>query len=137
MLRTIANILWFLLCGVWMAIAYAIAGVIACILIITIPIGIAAFRMAGYVIWPFGRTVVRAQEAGTGSTIANVIWIVLFGWWLALGQLFAGILLCITIIGIPVGIVSFKLIPLALAPFGKRIVSTESLDATITPVVVA
>jgi uncharacterized membrane protein YccF (DUF307 family) len=127
--KTIANVLWFVLCGLWMAIAYAIAGIIACILIITIPVGIAAFRIAGYVIWPFGRTVVRSPAAGGGSAIANIIWIVLFGWWLALGQLITGVLLCITIIGIPVGIVALKLIPLAFAPFGKLIVDTDALDA--------
>jgi uncharacterized membrane protein YccF (DUF307 family) len=136
-LRTIANILWFILAGLWMAIAYVLAGVVACILIITIPFGIAAFRMAGYVIWPFGRTVVRQLGAGTGSLIANVIWVILFGWWLALGQLIGGILLCITIVGIPAGIVSFKLIPLAFAPFGKTIVDTRSLDESATPIVSA
>ena len=137
MLRTIANILWFILCGLWMAIAYFLAGVVACILIITIPFGIAAFRMGGYVIWPFGRTVVRQLGAGAGSLIANVIWVVLFGWWLALGQLIAGVLLCITIIGIPAGLVSFKLVPLAFAPFGKTIVDTHSLDPSATPIVSA
>jgi uncharacterized membrane protein YccF (DUF307 family) len=135
--KTVLNVLWFLLSGVWMAIGYAIAGVIACILIITFPIGIAAFRMAGYVVWPFGRTVVRTPGAGSGSTIGNVIWAVLFGWWLALGHLISGILLCITIIGIPAGVVSFKLVPLAFAPFGKQIVDTGALEPGAAPVVSA
>jgi uncharacterized membrane protein YccF (DUF307 family) len=135
--KTVLNVLWFLLSGVWMAIAYAVAGVIACVLIITFPIGIAAFRMAGYVVWPFGRTVVRAAAAGSGSVIGNVIWAVLFGWWLALGHVISGVLLCITIIGIPAGVVSFKLVPLAFAPFGKRIVDTRSLDAGAVPIVSA
>ena len=128
--KTFVNILWFLLVGLWQAIAYAIAGVIACILIVTIPFGIAAFRMAGYVIWPFGRTIVRAPGAGTGSAIANVVWAVLFGWWLALAHIISGVLLLITIIGIPAGVVSFKLVPLAFAPFGKRVVPTELLAPT-------
>jgi uncharacterized membrane protein YccF (DUF307 family) len=135
--KTILNVLWLLLSGLWMAIGYAIAGVVACVLIITLPIGIAAFRMAGYVVWPFGRTVVRAPGAGSGSAIGNVIWALLFGWWLALGHLISGIVLCITIIGIPAGVVSFKLVPLAFAPFGKQIVDTDALDAAAAPVVSA
>jgi uncharacterized membrane protein YccF (DUF307 family) len=136
-MKTVLNVLWFLLSGLWMAIGYVIAGIIACILIITFPIGIAAFRMAGYVVWPFGRTVVRAPQAGGGSAIGNVIWAVLFGWWLALGHLISGVLLCITIIGIPAGVVSFKLIPLAFAPFGKLIVDNQSLAASTAPIVSA
>jgi len=135
--KTIVNVLWFLLSGLWMAIAYVVAGVFACILIITIPLGVASFRMAGYVIWPFGRTVVRAPNAGGGSAVGNVIWAILFGWWLALGHLLAGVLLCITIIGIPAGVVSFKLVPLAFAPFGKRIVDTNSLAPSTEAIVSA
>jgi uncharacterized membrane protein YccF (DUF307 family) len=136
-MKTILNVLWFLLSGFWMAIGYAIAGIVACILIITFPIGVAAFRIAGYVVWPFGRTVIRAPDAGSGSAIGNVIWAVLFGWWLALGHLVTGVVLCITIIGIPAGVVSFKLIPLAFAPFGKWIVDTRSLGADAAPIVSA
>ncbi len=136
-MKTIANVLWFVLAGLWSALGYFVAGVIACVLIITIPVGIASFRMAGYVIWPFGRTVVLAPDAGSGSAVANVIWAVLFGWWLALWHLVSGILLCITLIGIPAGVVSFKLVPLAFAPFGKRIVPTDSLDATYERIVSA
>ena len=115
MLRTIANILWFLLCGVWMAIAYAIAGLIAFVLIITIPFGIASFRIANYVLWPFGRAVVRRPDAGAPSTIANVIWFVLAGLWMAIAHVVLGIVLCITIIGIPLGLGNFKLAAVALA----------------------
>jgi len=121
-LNGILNILWFVLEGLWMAIAYVLAGLVCFILIVTIPFGIAAFRIANYVLWPFGRTVVRHPEAGVASLIGNVLWIILFGWWLALGHLITGVILCLTIIGIPLGIASFKIIPITLVPLGVRIV---------------
>ena len=93
-----------------------------CILIITIPFGIAAGRMALFCLWPFGRTLVRKPGAGAGSLIGNVVWIVLAGWWLALGHLTTGVAMCITIIGIPLGLANFKLIPVSLTPFGREIV---------------
>src|SRR3954464_7674986 len=108
-MRLLLNIIWLVFCGFWMAIGYVIAGVVCCILIITIPFGIASFRIAGYALWPFGREVVWRPTAGAASAIGNVLWIVLFGWWLALGCLITGIALCITIIGIPLGLGNFKL----------------------------
>ena len=125
-MRLIGNILWFILCGLWMAIAYAVAGVVMCILIVTIPFGIASFRIAGYALWPFGRTVVPRADAGAGSCLGNVIWFLLAGFWLAIGQVITGAFLCITIIGIPFGIASFKMAGLALAPLGKEIVPIRS-----------
>jgi uncharacterized membrane protein YccF (DUF307 family) len=125
MLRTILNVIWLVLCGFWMAILYALAGLVCFVLfflVVTIPLGIAAFRIAGYVLWPFGRTVVPRADAGAASLIGNVLWIILFGWWLALGHLIAGVALCLTIIGIPLGIASFKIIPITLAPLGVQIV---------------
>ena len=124
-MRVLLNIIWLVLCGIWMAIAYVLAGIICCILIITIPFGVAAFRLAGYAVWPFGRTVVRQDDAGAGSMIGNVIWLVLFGWELALAHVIAGVLLCITIIGIPFGVASFKLALLALLPLGAEIIPVE------------
>jgi uncharacterized membrane protein YccF (DUF307 family) len=124
-LNGILNIIWLVLEGLWMAIAYVIAGIICFILIITIPFGIAAFRVSGYVLWPFGRTIERRPEAGVASIIGNILWVVLFGWWLALGHLIAGVALCLTIIGIPLGIASFKIIPVTLVPLGVRIVPTR------------
>jgi uncharacterized membrane protein YccF (DUF307 family) len=121
-MRTILNVIWLILCGWWMAIAYALAGLICFILIITIPFGIAAFRIANYVLWPFGRTIDRRPDAGVASLIGNIIWILLFGWWLAIGHLTAGISLCLTIIGIPLGLANFKMIPISLVPLGTRIV---------------
>jgi uncharacterized membrane protein YccF (DUF307 family) len=122
-MRLILNVIWLVLCGWWMAILYFLAGLIAFILIITIPFGIAAWRIAGYVLWPFGRQIEWRREAGLASLIGNIIWVILIGWWLALGHLVAGILLCLTIIGIPLGLANFKIIPISLVPLGVRITS--------------
>src|SRR5215210_2548070 len=99
-MRLLLNVIWFVLAGAWMAIGYAFAALIMFILIITIPFGVAALRIGIFALWPFGRTVVRRADAGAGSAIANVLWLVLCGWWLALGHVISGVLLCVTIIGI-------------------------------------
>ncbi|SDU71890.1 YccF domain-containing protein [Gordonia westfalica] len=124
-MKTILNVIWLLLCGLWMAIGYVVAGIICCILIITIPFGIASFRMANYALWPFGRTVVRKPTAGAASMIGNIIWLIVAGIWLALGHIATGLALCITIIGIPLGIASFKMVPVSLLPLGAEIVPTD------------
>jgi len=124
-LNAILNVIWLVLEGLWMALGYFLAGIVCCLLIITIPFGIAAFRIAGYVLWPFGRTIERSPTAGAASLIGNVLWVILLGWWLALGHLIAGVLLCLTIIGIPLGLASFKIIPVTLLPLGTRIVPTR------------
>ncbi|MBY8883760.1 YccF domain-containing protein [Streptomyces sp. PTM05] len=129
-MRTILNVIWLVLCGLWMAIGYAVAGIVMFVLIVTIPFGIAAFRIAGYALWPFGRTTVERRDAGVGSLIGNVIWLVLAGIWLAIGHVVTGIALCCTIIGIPLGIANFKLIPLSLMPLGREIVPTDAPFAT-------
>jgi uncharacterized membrane protein YccF (DUF307 family) len=126
--RVILNLIWLVLSGFWLAIAYVVAGIIAFILIITIPFGIAAFRIANYVLWPFGRTTVPRRDAGIGSLIGNIIWIILFGWELALLHLFTGIALCVTIIGIPLGLANFKMIPISLLPLGVRIVPVDQVS---------
>jgi uncharacterized membrane protein YccF (DUF307 family) len=127
MLAAILNVIWLVLEGLWMAIAYLIVGIICFILIITIPFGIASWRIAGYVLWPFGRTIERRPGAGLASVIGNVLWVILFGWWLAIGHLVAGVLLCMTVIGIPLGLASFKIIPVTLVPLGVRIVPSSAL----------
>ena len=124
-MKLILNVIWLVLCGWWMAIAYVLAGIICAILIITIPFAIASFRIASYVIWPFGRSIQMRREAGIGSLIGNIIWIILVGWGLAIGHLTAGIILCLTIIGIPLGLASFKIIPVSLLPLGVRIVPVD------------
>ena len=122
----VLNIIWLLLAGIWLAIAYAVLGLICFVLIITIPFGIASWRIAGYALWPFGRTVIRRPDAGIGSAIGNVIWMIVAGIWLAIGHLVTGILLCLTIIGIPLGIADFKMIPISLLPLGREIVPVDS-----------
>jgi uncharacterized membrane protein YccF (DUF307 family) len=113
------------LAGFWLAIGYALAALICFILIITIPFGVASLRIGVFALWPFGKTVVKKPGAGAGSAIGNVIWVILCGWWLALGHLITGVLLCITLIAIPLGLANFKLIPVSLLPFGRDIVSIE------------
>ncbi len=127
-MRTILNIIWVIFAGFWLFVGYVVAGVLLCIPIITIPWAIASFRTAGYVIWPFGRTIVAKPTAGVASFLGNVIWVIFAGWWLALAHLTSGIALCITIIGIPMAIADFKMIPISLMPLGKDIVSTRGGD---------
>jgi uncharacterized membrane protein YccF (DUF307 family) len=129
-MRTILNLIWLVLAGFWLAVGYVVAGLICCVLIVTIPFGIASFRIAGYALWPFGRTVVDKRSAGAGSVLGNIIWVIVAGWWLALGHLASGIALCITIIGIPLGLANFKLIPISLLPLGKEIVPSDQPFAT-------
>lgn len=124
-LRFIGNVLWFLLAGLWLAISFAVAGLVMFILIVTIPFGIASFRLAGYALWPFGRTTVPKPTAGAGSAIGNVLWFLLAGIWIAIECAVAGLTLCVTIIGIPFGVAAFKLAAVALFPLGKDIVSIE------------
>src|SRR3954469_4380961 len=108
-MRLLLNLIWFVFAGLWTAIGYAFAALIMFILIITIPFGVAALRIAIFALWPFGKTVVRRADAGAGSAIGNVVWFVLAGWWLILVHLITGAFLCLTIIGIPLGLANFKL----------------------------
>ena len=128
-MRLILNVIWLVLAGVWIAIAYTLAALICFILIITIPFGIASLRIAVFALWPFGKTVVRRADAGVASGIGNVIWFLLCGWWLAIGHLVTGLLLCLTIIGIPLGLANFKLIPVSLLPLGREIVDVDEARA--------
>jgi uncharacterized membrane protein YccF (DUF307 family) len=136
-MRLLLNIIWFVLCGVWMFVAYAFAALICFILIITIPFGVASLRIGTFALWPFGKTVIRRADAGAGSGIGNILWFVLCGWWLAIGHLITGLALCITVIGIPLGLANFKLIPVSLLPFGREIVSIEEARAQGLAAVVA
>ncbi|WP_139979938.1 YccF domain-containing protein [Nocardioides litoris] len=124
-MRTLLNLLWLVLCGFWMAVGYAVAGVICCVLVVTIPFGLASFRIAGYALWPFGREVVPRPGAGAPSAIGNGIWFVVAGIWLAIGHVLSGIALCLTVIGIPLGVASFKMVPVSLLPLGREIVPTR------------
>jgi len=131
--RTLLNLIWLLFGGLWLALGYVLAGIVACILIITIPFGIASFRMAGYALWPFGRSVVDKPGAGVGSGLGNVIWFVIAGIWLAIGHVTTAVAQAITIIGIPLAIANLKMIPVTCFPFGKEIVDNRLLSPTVHP----
>lgn len=132
-MRTLLNLIWLLFGGLWLALGYVLAGIVACILIITIPFGVASFRMAGYALWPFGRSVVDKPGAGVGSGLGNVIWFVIAGIWLAIGHVTTAVAQAITIIGIPLAIANLKMIPVTCFPFGKEIVDNRLLSPTVHP----
>jgi uncharacterized membrane protein YccF (DUF307 family) len=123
--KTLLNLIWFVLAGFWLALGYALAGVVCCVLIVTIPFGIASFRIASYVLWPFGRTVVDKPTAGGWSVLGNIVWVLVAGLWIAIGHLTTAAALAVTIIGIPLAIANLKLIPISLLPLGKEIVPTD------------
>jgi uncharacterized membrane protein YccF (DUF307 family) len=127
-MRVILNLLWlFFGGGIVLGLAYGLAALICFVLIVTIPFGVASLRLAYYSLWPFGRTLVAKPGAGIGSGLANILWVVLAGWWLALTHIVTGITLCLTIIGIPFGIANFKLVPAAFWPLGREVVDVEDL----------
>ena len=121
-MRIIGNILWLILGGFLLALGWALAGLLLCLTIIGIPFGIECFKIAGFALFPFGREIgYPARAMGCGSVLFNILWLVVFGWELALGYLISGLLCCITIIGIPLGLQSFKLMKLAFLPFGATV----------------
>ncbi|MCH8560803.1 YccF domain-containing protein [Nesterenkonia sp. LB17] len=131
-MSTILNVIWLLFGGLWLALGYFIAGIICCLLIITIPFGLASFRIGAYALWPFGRTIVDRSPRGAGlfTTIGNVIWILVAGIWIAIGHVLTAIPMFISIIGIPLGIANLKLIPVSLMPLGKVIVTSNAVLPT-------
>ncbi len=133
-MRTLLNIIWFLFGGLWLAIGYMLAGIVACIFIVTIPAGIASFRMAKYALWPFGKAVVeKPGGSGVMSGIANIIWFLIAGMWLAIGHVTTAAAQAVTIIGIPVAIANLKMIPVTCFPFGKVIVDADDIPAGSRP----
>lgn len=126
-LHAVLNVIWLLLGGVWLGLGYLIAGVVGCLLIVTIPAGIASFRMARYVVWPFGSVVVDKPNKGAASTVMNVIWFVSVGWLLALLHVVTALAQSLTVVGVANALVNLKMIPVSLFPFGKRIVPRSSL----------
>lgn len=117
----IGNIFWFVLGGIVLSLLWFIAGLLCCITIIGIPLGVQCFKFASLMLAPFGREI-DYSRAGVGSLLINILWILFFGWELATTAAVIGIIYCITIVGIPFGIQSFKFAQLALMPFGARIV---------------
>lgn len=124
-MRLILNIIWLLFGGLWMAAGYFVAALISFLLIITIPFGFASLRIASYALWPFGRTIVDKPTAGSGALVGNIIWVVLFGLWLAIGHLVSAVAMALTIVGIPLALANLKLIPVSLVPLGKEIVPVD------------
>ena len=120
----IGNIIWLIFGGILGAIAWLIAGLLLCVTIIGIPFGVQCFKIAGFVLWPFGRDV-EIGDFGAAGLILNVLWIIILGWELAVFHLVFGAILCVTIIGIPFGLQHFKLSMLGLVPFGARIYVTR------------
>lgn len=121
------NLLWFLIGGGFVAwIAWMLLGVILAITVVGIPFAVAAFRIAGFAAWPFGRTLVDARSVGeepiVGTEVANILWIIFAGIWLWISHVLAGIAYCVTIIGIPFGYAHFRLAAVSFAPLGKRVI---------------
>lgn len=115
----LGNLLWFVFCGLWQGLGWIGAGILWCITIVGIPVGCQCFKLAGLVFFPFGKEV--QYGGGAMSLIANIIWLIVSGIPLAAGAVVNGLLLCITIIGIPFGLQCFKFAKLALMPFGAEV----------------
>ncbi|MGH3730089.1 MAG: YccF domain-containing protein [Micromonosporaceae bacterium] len=130
-MRFLLNVIWLIFGGLLLALGYAIAGLICFVLIITIPFGVASMRMAVFTLWPFGRELVRKPTAGCASSIGNVIWIIVAGWWLALGHLTAALAQFVTIIGIPLALANLKLLPVSLTPLGHEIVPSDEVGRVV------
>ena len=127
-MKTLGNLIWLIFGGLYSAIFYLIGGIALCLTIIGIPFGIQCFKLAGFVLWPFGKLAIStASSAGCFSVILNIIWIVCGGIWLAIGHVIWGLILLITIIGIPFARQHFKLVEISLMPFGKKIVNNSLL----------
>ena len=133
-LTLVLNIIWLLTAGIWLFLGYVLAGILACILIITIPFGVASFRIAAYVLWPFGREVVDRGSPGGVSTVANVIWFLVAGLWLAIGHVATALAQAVTIIGLPLAWANLKLISVTCFPFGSQVIRSSDKRAGFTPV---
>lgn len=133
LLRFILNIIWLVTAGVWLWLGYMLAGVLACLLIVTIPFGVASFRIAGFVLWPFGRETITTREPTAASTLGNVIWFVIAGLWLAVAHVTTAAAQAVTIIGLPLAWANIKLIPVTCFPFGREVVRSDAARAAMLP----
>lgn len=134
LIRLILNVIWFVTAGIWLWLSYVLAGIIACIFIVTIPFGLASFRIANFVLWPFGREVVDTGRVTGVSTIGNIVWFIIAGVWLAIGHIATAAAQAVTIIGIPLAWANLKLIPVTCFPFGKKIVNSSDDRSRMVPV---
>ena len=129
-MKTVLNVIWLVLAGIWMALGYLIAAILLAITIIGLPFAEQSLKLGHYALWPFGRALIQSPTRHKGlSVIGNVLWFVLAGWWLALGHLVTGVALCLTLIGIPLGVADIKMAGAALVPFGRTVVSARELNA--------
>ncbi|QGU02574.1 Inner membrane protein YccF [Corynebacterium kalinowskii] len=135
-MKTILNIIWVITGGIWLSLSYWVAGLIACLFIVTIPAGVASFRIANYVLWPFGRTVVQpAHGSSPLGAVSNVIWFLVAGLWLAVGHVTTAAAQAVTIIGLPLAWANIKMIPVTCFPFGKTIVNSDAIPFGYEPMV--
>lgn len=123
----VLNLIWLFTAGIPLFLGYLLAGVIACIFIVTIPFGVASFRIAGFVLWPFGREVIVTGRGGALSGVGNVVWFLVAGLWLAIGHVLTAVAQAVTIIGIPLAVANIKMIPVTCFPFGKDIVASDRI----------
>jgi uncharacterized membrane protein YccF (DUF307 family) len=122
-MRILGNLVWLIFGGIVIAVEYFIGSIILIITIVGIPFGIQTLKMASLALWPFGRTTrVDVRASGCLYILMNIIWLLTGGLWIALTHAIFGLILCITIIGIPFGLQHFKLTAIALSPFGRDIV---------------
>ena len=127
-MRLVLNIIWLLFGGLWLALGYLLAALVCFVLIVTIPFGFAAARIALFALWPFGRTIVEKPGPRPGATIGHVVWVLLCGIWLAIGHITSALAMAITIIGIPLALANLKMIPVSLMPLGKEIVPVDAVQ---------
>jgi uncharacterized membrane protein YccF (DUF307 family) len=123
-------VIWLVLAGLWLALGYLLAAILLAITIVGLPFAKQSLKLARYALWPFGWALVESPDRmRTLSAVGNVLWFVLAGWWLALVHLVSGIALCLTIVGIPLGIADIKMAGAALVPFGRSVVRAHELNA--------
>jgi uncharacterized membrane protein YccF (DUF307 family) len=127
-MRLVLNVIWLIFGGLWLALGYLLAALVCFVLVFTIPFGFAALRIGGYALWPFGRTIRAKPGTRPGALIGNVVWILLFGIWLAIGHLMSAAAMAITIVGLPLALANLKLIPVSLVPLGVEIVPVDAPD---------
>jgi uncharacterized membrane protein YccF (DUF307 family) len=128
--KTVLNVIWLVLAGLWLALGYLLAAILLAITIVGLPFAKQSLKLARYALWPFGWALVESpNRMRTLSAVGNVLWFVLAGWWLALIHLVSGIALCLTIVGIPLGIADIKMAGAALVPFGRSVVRAHELNA--------
>ncbi len=124
-MRILGNILWIIFGGLLSALGWILAGCLWCITVVGIPVGLQCFKLSSISLNPFGKEIV--DKGGSVSFLLNVVWFLVSGLWLALENLLLGVILCITVVGIPFGMQFFKIAQVALAPFGKHVVRTHIL----------